>query len=77
MVSVMSAETNDLINKRMQEAVREAQPATKADIDRLFVEVCRLQDCVGILLRGGSREGWGGTVVGDGGSGGATNEGMG
>lgn len=63
MVSVMSAETNELNQKRMEQAVREAQPATKADIDRLHDELRRMQDQLSVMLR-----------QGDGGSGGATNE---
>lgn len=57
---VMSAETAEIVEKQKAEAVREAAPATKADVDRLFDEVRRLQDTVGILTRN----------QGDGGSGG-------
>ena len=61
----MSAETAAIVEKQKAEAIREVQPATKADFDRLFDEVRRLQDTVSLLIRG------------DGGSVGATNEGMG
>jgi len=65
---VMSAETAERVEKQKAEAVREVQPATKADVDRLFDEIRRLQDTVSLLVRS---EGWGGTVkIGDGGSGG-------
>lgn len=49
---VMSAETNEIVQKQIAEAVREAAPATKADMDRLFDEVRRLQDTVSLLVRG-------------------------
>lgn len=53
---VMSAETAAIQRKLMDEAVREAAPATKADVDRLFDEVRRLQDMVSVLLRGSAPE---------------------
>ncbi len=53
MVSVMSAETAAIVAKRTEEAIREVQPATKADVDRLFAEIVRLQDAFGQLYRQG------------------------
>jgi len=52
----MSAETAAIIEKQKAVAVREAAPATKADVDRLFDEIRRLQDTVSALVIGGARE---------------------
>jgi hypothetical protein len=58
MVSVMSPETAEIMMQRIEQATRqatrEAQPASKADIDRLFDELRRLQDAVGVLQRNGT-----------------------
>lgn len=56
MVSAMSADTAATQQKILKQAIREAAPATKADIDRLFDEIRRLQDAVGVLQRNGSAQ---------------------
>lgn len=65
MVSVMSAATAEVARKSTEEAMREVQPATKADIDRLFNEIRRLQDDVRCLQHGNAfPEGLGGITAG-------------